>query len=104
MLEEVEAYASIAPSKQRRKKRGRLFYSIPKELNRFRMRRSNVALDFQGTDLEEIPCTNTYIMPNVKEEAKGDDADINEETDDQISSKLEVAFSILIKHALEFES
>jgi hypothetical protein len=43
-------------------------------------------------------------MPNVKEEAKGDDADIDKESDDQISPNLEVAFSILIKHALEFES
>jgi hypothetical protein len=116
MLEEVEACVSIAPSRQRKKKRGRLLYSTPKELNRSRMRRSNVvqcftpehvntmrALDFQGTDLEEY-CTSMCIMPNVEEEAKGDDADIVEESDDEVSPKLEVAFSILIKHASEFES
>jgi hypothetical protein len=34
-------------------------------------------------------------MPNVEEEAKGDDADIDEESDDQVSPT---------KHALEFES
>jgi hypothetical protein len=45
-----------------------------------------------------------YMMPNVKEEAKGNDADIGEESDDQASPKLEIAFSILIKHASEFES
>jgi hypothetical protein len=80
------------------------------------MRRSNVvqrfipehvnttrALDFQGTDLAEIPCTSTSIMPNVEEEAQGDDADIGEESDDQVSPKLEVAFSIFIKHGSEFE-
>jgi hypothetical protein len=117
MLEEVEACASVAPSRQRRKKRGRLLYSTSKELNRSRMRRSNVvqhftpehvnttrALNFQGTDLEEIPCTSTCKMPNVEEEAKEDDIDIGEENDDQVSPKLEVAFSILIKHASEFES
>ena len=43
-------------------------------------------------------------MPNVEEEAKGDDVDIGEESNDQISPKLEVAFSILIKHASEFEN
>jgi hypothetical protein len=44
------------------------------------------------------------IMPNVEEEAQGDDANIGEESDDQVSPKLEVAFSILIKYAMEFES
>jgi hypothetical protein len=81
------------------------------------MRRSNVvqrftpdhvnttrALDFQGTDLDKIPCISTCIMLNVKEEAKGDDANIDKKSDDQVSPKLEVTFSILIKHALEFES
>jgi hypothetical protein len=43
-------------------------------------------------------------MPNVEEEAQGDDADIGEESDDQVSPKFEVAFSILIKHASAFES
>jgi hypothetical protein len=117
MLKEVEACASVAPSRQRKKKRGQLLYSTPKELNKFRMRRSNVvqrfipehvnttkALDFQGSDLEEIPCTSTCIMPKVEEEAKGHDANIGKESHDQISSKLEVAFSIHIKHASEFES
>jgi hypothetical protein len=61
------------------------------------------ALDFQGTDLAEIPCTSTSIMPNIEEEAQGDDADNGEESDDQVSPKLKVAFSILIKHASEFE-
>jgi hypothetical protein len=117
MLKEVEACAFVVLSRQRKKKRGWLLYSTPKELNRSRMRRSNVvqplipkqvnttrALDFQGSDLEEIPCTSTCIMPKVEEEAKGDDADIGEESDDQVSSKLEAAFSIHIKHASEFES
>jgi hypothetical protein len=107
MLKEVEACASLAPSRQRKKKRGRLLYSTPKALNRSRMRRSNVvqcftpehvntmrALDFQGTDLEEY-CTSMCIMPNVEEEAKGDDADIGEESDDQVSPELEIAFLIL---------
>jgi hypothetical protein len=62
------------------------------------------ALDFQGMDLAEIPCISTSIMPNVEEEAQGDDADIGEESDDQVSPKFEVAFSILIKHASAFES
>jgi hypothetical protein len=116
MLKEVEACASVVLSRQRKKKRGRLLYSTSKALNRSRMQRSNVvqrfipkhvnttrALDFQGTDLVEIPYTSTSIMPNVEEEAQGDDADIGEESDDQVSPKLEVAFSILIKHASEFE-
>jgi hypothetical protein len=117
MLKEVEACVSLAPSRQRKKKRGRLLYSTPKALNRSRMRRSNVVqrfipkhinttrvLDFQGTDLAEIPYTSTSIMPNVEEEAQGDDADIGKESDDQVSPEIEVAFLILIKHALEFES
>jgi hypothetical protein len=117
MLKEVEACAFVAPSRQRKKKRGRLLYSTPKELNRSRMRRSNVvqcfilehvnttrALDFQGSDLEENPSTSTCIMPNVEEEAKGDDSDIGEESDDQVSPRLEVAFSIHIKHASELEN
>jgi hypothetical protein len=117
MLKEVEACASVTPSRQRKKKRGRLLFSSSKALNRSRMRKSNVvqrftpehvnttrALDFQRTDLAEIPCTSTSIMPNVEEEAQGDDADIGEESDDQVSPKLEVAFSILIKYAMEFES
>ena len=95
MLKEVEACASVVPSRWRKKKRGRLLYSTLTELNRSRMWRSNVvqhfilehvnttrALDFQGSDLEEIPCTSTCIMSNVEEEAKGDDADIGEENDD----------------------
>jgi hypothetical protein len=49
---------------------------IPKHVNTTR------ALDFQETDLAEIPCTSTSIMPNVEEEAQGDDADIGEESDD----------------------
>jgi hypothetical protein len=61
------------------------------------------ALDFQGTDLAEIPCTSTSIMPNVKEEPQGDDVDIGKESDDQVSPELEVAFSILIKHASDLE-
>jgi hypothetical protein len=117
MLKEVEACAFLAPSRQRKKKKGQLLYSTPKVLNTSRMQRSNVvqrfipehvnttrALDFQGTNLAEIPCTSTSIMPNVEEEAQGDDADIGEESDDQVSSELEVAFSILIKHASELES
>jgi hypothetical protein len=54
--------------------------------------------------LAEIPCISMSIMPNVEEEAQGDDANIGEESDDQVSPKLEVAFSILIKYAMEFES
>jgi hypothetical protein len=49
MLEDVEASASVAQcreTKQRRKKRGRLHYSIPKELSKSRMRRNNVVLCF----------------------------------------------------------
>jgi hypothetical protein len=79
MLEEVEAYASVAPSRHRKKKRGQLLYSTPKELSRSRMRRSNVmqhftpdhvnttrALDFQRTDLDEILYTSTYIHGDRK--------------------------------------
>ena len=61
-------------------------------------------LDFERTNLDKIPCISMCIMPNVEEEAKEDDANINKESDDQVSPKLEFAFSILIKHALEFES
>jgi hypothetical protein len=46
MLEEVEVRASVVPSRQRKKKRGRLLYSTPKELNKSRMRRSNVVQCF----------------------------------------------------------
>ena len=60
-------------------------------------------LDFQGLDLEENPSTSTCIMPNIEEEAKGDDADIGEESNDQVSPILKVAFSIHVKYALEFE-
>jgi hypothetical protein len=116
MLKEVEACAFVTPSRQRKKNRDRLLYSSLKALNRSRMRRSNVvqrftpkhvnttrALNFQGTDLAEIPSTSMSIMPNVEEEAQIDDANIGKESDDQVSPKLEVAFSILIKHASEFE-
>jgi hypothetical protein len=110
MLEEVEACESVARSRQRRKKRDRLFYLIPKELNRFRMRRSNVvqcfipkhvnttrALDFQTTKADEIPCTNTCSLPNIEEEAKAlarDDADIAEESEGQVSFNFQIAFLV----------
>jgi hypothetical protein len=66
MLEDVEDSASGVQCRQRnqrRKKRGRLLYSTPKELSKSRMRRSNVVprvnvdtsrtLDFQRTDIED---------------------------------------------------
>jgi hypothetical protein len=65
MLEDAETSTSAAPCRQKsqRKKRGRLFYTTPKELLRSRMRRSNIlprfstdhgdtlrTLDFQDLD------------------------------------------------------
>jgi hypothetical protein len=93
----------VAPSRQRKKRRGRLLYSTLKALNRSRMRKSNVvqrftpkhvnttrALDFQGSDLEENPSISTCIMPNMEEEAKGNDADIGKESDDQVVPDLKL--------------
>jgi hypothetical protein len=47
MLKEVEACTSIAQRRQRKKK-SRLLYSIPKELFKSRMRRSNVVPSFNA--------------------------------------------------------
>jgi hypothetical protein len=46
MLKEVEACASVAPSRHRKKKRGWLLYSTSKALNRTRIRKSNVVQHF----------------------------------------------------------
>jgi hypothetical protein len=108
MLKEVEASASIAPSRQRKKKRGRLLYSTSKALNRSRMRKSNVVqcfipehvnttrvLDFQTAEADEIPSIGTCSLPNVEEIAKEmatDDADIDEENEDQVSFNFQIAF------------
>jgi hypothetical protein len=108
MLKEVEACASVAPSRQRKKKRGRLLYSTSKALNRFRMRKSNVVqrfipehvnttrvLDFQIAEADEIPSTGTCSLPNVEEIAKEmatDDDDIDEENEDQVSFNFQIAF------------
>jgi hypothetical protein len=110
MPEEVEACATITRSKQRKKKKGLLLYSILKELNNSKMRRSNVvqrfipdhvntarALDFQTTDAHKIPCTSMCILPNVKEEAKAlarDDADVDEDSEDQVSFNFQIAFLV----------
>ena len=80
-----------------KKKRGRLFYSKLKELNKSRMKKINVvqcfipnhvnttrALDFQIINTNKIPCTSMCILLNVEEEAKAlaiDDADIDEESE-----------------------
>jgi hypothetical protein len=82
MLKEVEACASVAPSRQRKKKRGRLLYSTSKALNRSRMWKSNVVqrfsrehvnttrvLDFQTAEADKIPSTGTCSWPNVVERA-----------------------------------
>jgi hypothetical protein len=108
MLKEVEACASVAPSKQRKKKRGRLIYSTLKVLNRSRMRKNNVVqcfipehvnttrvLDFQTAEADEIPSTSTCSLPNIEEIAKEmaiDDADIDKENEDQVSLNFQIAF------------
>lgn len=93
MLEDVEASTAAVQCrqlKQRKMKRGRLFYSTPKELFRSRMRRSKVVpnfnagngntsrtLDFQRID---IGCRSIWNLPNLDEEAKAkanDDANVN---------------------------
>jgi hypothetical protein len=94
----VEAFATAAQCrqlKQRRMKRGRLFYSTPKELFRSRMRRSKVVpsfnagngntlrtLDFQRINIDYIGCRSTWILSNLEEEAEAmanDDADVNKD-------------------------
>jgi hypothetical protein len=108
MLKEVEACAFVAPSRQKKKKRGRLLYSMSKALNRSRMRNSNVVqcfipehvnttrnLDFQTTEANKIPSTGTCSLPNVEEIAKEtgtDDANIDEENEDQVSFNFQIAF------------
>jgi hypothetical protein len=75
MLEDVEDSASGVQCRQRnqrRKKRGRLFYSTRKELSKSRMQRSNVVprvnvdtsrtLDFQKTDIEDSALRSASIQ------------------------------------------
>jgi hypothetical protein len=114
MLEDVEATAFGAPYKQknqRKKKRGRLLYSTPKELARSRMRRCNVlpqysanhsttsrTLDFEDTDIEVTACNITCIQPIFEEEAeamtRSDEAD-DMDSFEQVSSKFNLTFLVL---------
>jgi hypothetical protein len=66
MLKEVEACASVVPSRQRKKKRGRLLYSIPKELNRSRMRRNNVVQRFIPDHVETTRALDFQIVERTK--------------------------------------
>jgi hypothetical protein len=64
---------------------------IPEHVNTTR------ALDFQIAEADEIPCTSTCSLPNVAEEAKAlakDDANIAEESEDQVSFNFQIAFLI----------
>jgi hypothetical protein len=110
MLEEVEASVSVAPVRKK-KKRGRLLYSTPKQLSKSRLRRSNVVsrfksdhgdiartLDFQRTDIEDSACKSSCIRPILEEVAEATaktEADVDEDSLDQVSPKLQVAFSDL---------
>jgi hypothetical protein len=106
MLEEVEASASIAQSRQRKQKKkklGQLFYSTPRELEQSRMKKSKVVpranahlgnasrtLDFQRTNREDIACRSTWILQILKEEAKAmaiDDANVDKDNHDQVCPK-----------------
>jgi hypothetical protein len=106
MLEEVEASISVAQVRKK-KKRGRLLYSTPKELSKSRMRRSNVvsrynsdhgALDFQRTDIGDSACKSSCIRSILEELAEAmakTEADVDEDSLNQVSPKLQVAFSDL---------
>jgi hypothetical protein len=110
MLEEVETSVSATPVRKK-KKRGRLLYSTPMELSRSRMRRSNVVsrfksnhgdtsrtLGFQRMDIEDSACKSSYIRPILKEVVEataGTEVDVDEDSLDQVSPKLQVAFSDL---------
>ena len=43
------------------------------------------ALDFHKTNTNKIPYKSMCIMPHVNEEAKANDANIDKESDDQVS-------------------
>jgi hypothetical protein len=99
MLEDVVASASTAQCRQkyqRKKKKGRLLFSTPKELARSRMRRNNVlprfnedhgdtsrTLDFQNSVIEEV------------EVMAIDDADVDNDCHNQVSPNFQLAFLVL---------
>jgi hypothetical protein len=113
MLEDVEASAFVdrcRQKKQRKKKRGRLLYSTPKQLERSRMRRSNAlprfsidhgkssrTLDFENIDIEDSShkdnCMQLVLEGEV--EAMGrNDADVDKDCHDQVSANNQLAFLV----------
>jgi hypothetical protein len=113
MLEDVEAFAFAArcrQTNQRRKKRGQLLYSTPKQFSRSRMRRSNVLsrfsadhddlsriLDFENTDIEDSALKNNYMQPVLEKEAEAmdrNDADVDKDCHDQVSPNNQLAFLV----------
>jgi hypothetical protein len=110
MLEDVKDSASVAhcrQTNQRRKKRGRLLYSTPKELSQSRMRRSNVVpclnktsttLDFLVTDTEDSAHRSSYIRPILEEGVEAltrGDVDVDKDCPDQVSPRFQLTFSVL---------
>ena len=110
MLEDVKDSTSAAQCRQtnqRRKKRGRLFYSTPKEMTWSRMRRNNVVprlsetsrtLDFTVTDTEDSAHRSSYIMPILEEGVEAlsrGDVIVDKDFLDQVSPRFHLAFSIL---------
>jgi hypothetical protein len=113
MLEDVEASAfadRCRQKKQRKKKRGRLLYSTLKQLERSRMRRSNVlprfsadhcessrTLDFENTDIEDSSCKDNCMQPVLEGEVEAmgrNDADVDKDCHDQVSANNQLAFLV----------
>jgi hypothetical protein len=98
MLEDVEASAfadQCRQKKQRKKKRGRLLYSTPKQLERSRMWRCNVlpqfsvdhnessrTLDFKNTDIEDSSRKDNCMQPVLEGEVEAMGRN-NADVDDQ---------------------
>jgi hypothetical protein len=113
MLEVVEASTfadRCRQKKQRKKKRGWLLYSTPKQLERSRMRRSNVlprfsadhgessrTLDFENTDIEDSSRKDNCMQPVLEGEVEAmdrDDADVDKECYNQVSPNNQLAFLV----------
>jgi hypothetical protein len=104
MLEDVEASTfadRCRQKKQRKKKRGRLLYSTLKQLERSRMRRSNVlprfSADFENTDIEDSSCKDNcmQLVFEGEVEAMGrDGADVDKDCHDQVSPNNQLAFMV----------
>jgi hypothetical protein len=98
MLEDVVASPSAAQYRQkyqRKKKRGRLLFSTPKELSRSRMRRSNVLSHFNADHGDTSRTLDFQISVIEEVEAMAiDDADVDNNCHDQVSPSFQLAYLV----------